>query len=222
MRFQAPQLGALGVAYTTMRIAQFVSLVTVIGLTGHFIDEIVVSQRAVPEVLVGTISVSSIAVLYVMISYILYYDSLLPLLLGSGVDFLMLIATIVVAATLGKPGPLSLLSCDVLPAKAASQAVSTLTFSVSNGGNGLNLSSGSYAARAAAAVTAASSANPRPLDLLAFYAQDQPHCYEVKTIWGLSIALCVLFAFSSIVSAGLWRRIKGPSSASAPRKDIEG
>ncbi|KXJ96219.1 hypothetical protein Micbo1qcDRAFT_218104 [Microdochium bolleyi] len=210
MRFQAPQLGALGVAYTTMRLAQFVSLVTVIGLTGRFIDEIVVSQRAVPEVLVGTIAVSSIAVLYVVVSYILYYDSLLPLLVGCAVDGLMLIATIVVAATLGKPGPLSLLNCDVLPEKsAAAPAMSTLTLSVSSTGTS---SVGSYASRA---IAAAATAKPLPVDLLGFYAQDQPHCYQIKAVWGLSIALCVLFAFSSIVSAGLWRRIKGPGGGRA-------
>ena len=147
-----------------------------------------------------------------MASYILYYDSLLPLLVGSGIDFLMLIATIVVAAVLGKPGPLSRLSCELLPAKsAAAQAVSSLTYS------SITSSSSSVASSAAL---------PK-LDLLAYYAQDKPHCFEAKTIWGLSIALCVLFAFSSIVSAGLWRRIKGPSSragaaAAAPRKDIEG
>lgn len=139
-----------------------------------------------------------------MASYILYYDSLLPLLVGSGIDFLMLIATIVVAAVLGKPGPLSRLSCELLPAKSAFAAANSLTSSSS----------------------ASAAALPK-LDLLAYYAQDKPHCFEAKTIWGLSIALCVLFAFSSILSAGLWRRVKGPSSSgaaagAAPRKDIEG
>lgn len=49
---------------------------------------------------------------------------------------------------------------------------------------------------------------------------DQPHCYEIKAVWGLSIALCVLFAFSAVLCVGLWRRIKG--GAGAPPKDIEG
>ena len=52
-----------------------------------FIDEIISYQQAAPEVLIGTISVASIATLYVAISYILYYDSLLPYLIAGGVDF---------------------------------------------------------------------------------------------------------------------------------------
>jgi hypothetical protein len=40
-------------------------------------------------------------------------------------------------------------------------------------------------------------------------------CYEMKAIWGLSIALCILFAFSGIVSVCLWKRTKGGP------KDIE-
>lgn len=43
-------------------------------------------------------------------------------------------------------------------------------------------------------------------------------CYEMKSIWGLSIALCVLFAVSSVVSACLWKMQK---VVSAP-KDVEG
>jgi hypothetical protein len=29
-------------------------------------------------------------------------------------------------------------------------------------------------------------------------------CYEMKSIWGLSTALCILFASSSLVSVFLW------------------
>jgi hypothetical protein len=42
-------------------------------------------------------------------------------------------------------------------------------------------------------------------------------CYEMKAIWGLSIALCILFAVGSIVSACLWKMLK---SASNP-KEVE-
>jgi hypothetical protein len=44
-------------------------------------------------------------------------------------------------------------------------------------------------------------------------------CFEMKAIWGLSIALCILFAFSSVVSVCLWKR---QNMAAAPAKDIEG
>jgi len=43
-------------------------------------------------------------------------------------------------------------------------------------------------------------------------------CFEMKAIWGLSIALCVLFAFSSVCSVCLWKR----QSMAAKGKDIEG
>ena len=57
MRFQAPQLGALGVTFTAFRAMQFLSLVAIIGMTANFINEIVSSQREAPDVLVGTLAV---------------------------------------------------------------------------------------------------------------------------------------------------------------------
>lgn len=57
MRFQAPQLGALGVTFTAFRAMQFLSLVAIIGMAANFINEIVSSQREAPDVLVGTIAV---------------------------------------------------------------------------------------------------------------------------------------------------------------------
>ena len=59
MRFQAPQLGALGVTFTALRLMQFVSLVTAVGLLANFIDEITSAQLGVPDVLVGAITVVS-------------------------------------------------------------------------------------------------------------------------------------------------------------------
>ncbi|KAK8065998.1 hypothetical protein PG997_012745 [Apiospora hydei] len=57
MRFQAPQLGALGVTFTAFRGLQLVSLVAVVGLTANFISEIVSARRDAPDVLVGTLVV---------------------------------------------------------------------------------------------------------------------------------------------------------------------
>ncbi|OTA90704.1 hypothetical protein M434DRAFT_397794 [Hypoxylon sp. CO27-5] len=196
MRFQAPQLGALGVTFTAFRAMQFVSLVAIIGITANFINEIVTSQRDAPDVLVGTLAVASIATLYVSISYILYYDSLLPLLVTGGIDLVLLVAAIVVAVTIGKP--LSMLKCELLP--QPTPPAQTFTMSIS--------------ARDYASVAA------KYNNYLALITTDQPHCYEIKAVWGLSIALCVLFAFSAVICVGLWRRTK--SGAAAPPKDIEG
>lgn len=199
MRFQAPQLGALGVAFTSFRALQFFSLVAVIGLTANFVNEIVEAQRETPDVLIGTLTVASTAALYVAISYILYYDGLLPLLISACMDLCLLVALIVVAATIGMP--LSLLTCKALPEKMPSAISSGITMvSTAQGITYRNVLG-------------------KAVNYFAFVATDRAHCYEVKAIWGLSIALCVLFAFSGIVCVGLWRRVK--TMAGAP-KDIEG
>lgn len=194
MRFQAPQLGALGVTFTALRALQFLSLVSVVGLTANFINEFASTQRQVPDVLVGTVTVTSISTLYVAISYILYYDGMLPLFIAGGLDFSLLVALIVVAVTIGKP--LSMLPCAVLPESVAPAA----PFVTSVAGR-------SYESAAA-----------RYNSYLALITTDQPHCYEIKAVWGLGIALSVLFAFSALVCVGLWRRLRG---AAAPPKDVE-
>ncbi|KAI0509111.1 hypothetical protein F5B22DRAFT_649386 [Xylaria bambusicola] len=193
MRFQSPQLGALGVTFTALRAAQFLSLVTIVGLTANFINEFASSQREVPDVLVGTVTVTSIATLYVAISYILYYDGMLPLLVAGGADFALLVALIVVAVTIGKP--LSMLQCQLLP-----ESVSTTeTFVTYITGRGY------------------SSAAARYNSYLALITTDQPHCYEIKAVWGLGIALSVLFAFSAIGYAG----VRGGFFGAAPPPPVQ-
>ncbi|CAG8953184.1 hypothetical protein HYFRA_00003384 [Hymenoscyphus fraxineus] len=43
-------------------------------------------------------------------------------------------------------------------------------------------------------------------------------CFEMKAIWGLSIALCVLFAFSAVCAACLWKMTREMKGA---EKDVE-
>ncbi|KAL2016808.1 hypothetical protein VTK56DRAFT_2977 [Thermocarpiscus australiensis] len=193
MRFQAPQLGALGVTFGIMRACQFASLIAVIGLCANFISEIATAEHNPPSELIGALTVSVIAVVYVVITYILYYDNMLPLLVTGCLDSLLLIAAIVVASLIGKP--LSMLNCAALPAASATNF----------------FSSSAYPLRA--------SVITKTLSYLTFVALDQPTCYEVKAVWGLSIALCVLFAFSALVCAGLWHRIRRDAGSA---KDIEG
>ncbi|KJZ77009.1 hypothetical protein HIM_03330 [Hirsutella minnesotensis 3608] len=108
-----PALGALGLTFTVMRALQTVSLIIIIGLTSNFISEMVVANYVAPSALVGTLVVACMAAVYTVITYILYWDSLLPLLISTGADSMCLIAVIVVACVLGKP--VSYLSCPVLP-----------------------------------------------------------------------------------------------------------
>ncbi|KUJ24309.1 uncharacterized protein LY89DRAFT_663060 [Mollisia scopiformis] len=182
-----PAFGALGATFTVVRGMEAVSLVAIIGMTANFIAEMVSVNQSPPHVLIGTLSVTCIAVLYVAISYILYFDSMLPFLVSTGLDSLLLIAVIVVAVTVGKP--LSYLDCAALPSVGTT---SSFLDSV-----GQNISKVNYWVWAGASKTT---------------------CYEMKSIWGLSIALCVLFAVSSVVSACLWKRQR----VFAPEaKDIE-
>jgi hypothetical protein len=184
-----PKLGALGVTFTAMRAMQFVSLIAIIGMTANFVSEIVALGQAPFPVLIGTLVVASIATLYIVITYILYYDNMLPLLIATGCDSALLVAVIVVACTIGKP--LSYLSCPALDSVG-----STASFLGSVGAN----------------------MGIKGADYFIWVGANQRTCYAIKAVWGLSIALCVLFSFSAITCVCLWRRLK----MSPPPKDIEG
>jgi len=174
----APQFGALGATFTVVRGMQAISLIGIIGMTSNFIAEIVKGKADPPSEIVGTLSVTCIALLYVAISYILYYDSILPLLISTALDSLLLIALIVIAVTVGKP--LSYLSCAALPKSGGDTG--SFVDSV-----GQNIGKLNYWVWAGASRTT---------------------CYEMKAIWGLSIGMCILFAVSSVVSVCLWKRQK--------------
>jgi len=186
--------GALGATFTVVRFMQAISLITIIGMTANFISEMVSADQAPPKVLIGTLSVTCIAVLYCAITYILYLDAQLPFLISSVLDSLLLIAVIVVAVTTGQP--LSYLDCRTLPSKGTTSAFIASV--------GHNMSKVNYWVWAGASRTT---------------------CYEMKAIWGLSIALCILFAFSGVCAVCMWRRQmvekKAAAAADVP-KDIEG
>ncbi|KAL0468310.1 hypothetical protein QR685DRAFT_590835 [Neurospora intermedia] len=183
MGFQAPRLGALGLTFLVMRALQFSALIAVIGLSANFIDEFSTKSLGSPSELLGALVVAVIAVIYVVISYVLYYDAMLPYLLSGMLDGLLLIAFIVVASLLGKP--LSHLQCALMPQDPdANNFWTSVPFTIKS--QETTHDDGLY---------------------FTFVHMDQPTCFETKAIWGLSIALCVLFAFSSIVCVGLWRRV---------------
>ncbi|KAK3935315.1 hypothetical protein QBC46DRAFT_367679 [Diplogelasinospora grovesii] len=199
MRFQAPQLGALGVTFTAMRACQFATLIAIVGLCANFINEITTAERNPPSELIGAITVATIAVVYVVIAYILYYDNMLPLLATCVLDSLLLIASIVVASVIGKP--LSMLNCAALP-------------SISNSATTTFWTSIPY--------SSVSEAVNKAVSYFTFVAVDQATCYEIKAVWGLAIALCVLFAFSGLVCVGLWHRARRDAGGFPAGKDVEG
>ncbi|GKT42959.1 uncharacterized protein ColSpa_03140 [Colletotrichum spaethianum] len=196
----APQLGALGHTFTAMRAMQFASLVAIIGMVSNFISEINGADAQSPQVLVGTLVINTTNILKKkgLHRVPLHHHHLhpllrqhAPLLIATAADSALLIAVIVVACLLGKP--LSYLNCAALP-----KSGSTASFMASVTAN---INTGSA------------------LNYFIWVGADQRTCYAIKAVWGLSIALCVLFAFSAITAVCLWRRIK---LAPAAVKDIEG
>lgn len=176
--------GALGGTFKIVRILQVVSLIAIIGMAANFISEMVSNNNAPSDVLVGTLSVvciwsedsqfdsnadlmiqTCIAVLYCVITYILYIDNLLPYLIITGLDSILLIAVVVVAVVVGKP--LSYLDCKVIGtssvAESAYQLSTELKQSLHNNGGMIKYSNWIGATRST--------------------------CYQMKAIWGLSIAL---------------------------------
>lgn len=55
-----PALGALGMTFTVMRVMQFISLITIIGISGNFVAEVVNADLNPPSALIGTLVVVSI------------------------------------------------------------------------------------------------------------------------------------------------------------------
>jgi len=189
--FDAPKgSGALAATWKVVRGMQAISLITIIGMTANFIAEMVAAEQSPPKVLIGTLSVTCLAVLYCALTIILYFEAYLHLLLSAALDSLLLIAVIVVAVTVGKP--LSYLDCTILP---SSGTTSSFLDSV-----GVNMSKVNYWVWAGASRTT---------------------CFEMKAIWGLSIALCVLFAFSSTCAVVMWKKEMDEKRA-VMEKDVEG
>ncbi|EAW10964.1 uncharacterized protein ACLA_066000 [Aspergillus clavatus NRRL 1] len=177
--------GALGATFQIARIVQACSLIAIIGLTANFISEIVSRKATPPSAFIGTIAVTCIAVIYCIITSILFLDNILPFLASAALDTLFLVAVIVVAVVLGRP--LSYLQCDVI-GDLTSAGSSAYAFATSLN-NYLDHLDGT-------------------VDYRNWIAASRGVCLEAKSIWGLSIALCILFFFSAVCSVCLWRQKK--------------
>ncbi|RMZ89645.1 hypothetical protein DV736_g3120, partial [Chaetothyriales sp. CBS 134916] len=158
--------GALASTFKITRGLQIVSMIAIIGMTANFVSEMVSAGATPPSVLIGTLSVVCIAVLYCAITVILFLDNLLPHLISTIVDCLFLIALLVVAVVVGKP--VSYLNCKKLAdvSNATSSALdftSALGSSLSQDGGKINYGQ--------------------------WIGTSTSTCYEMKSIWGLSIAL---------------------------------
>lgn len=184
--------GALGATFILSRYAQAASMIAIIGMTSNFIAEMIQASMVPSEVLVGTLSVVCIAALYCAITVILFLDGLLPYLVNAIIDSLFLIALVVVSVVVGKP--LSYLQCTIIgdlnsSASSAMSFASALSNSLTNEGGNINYAN--------------------------WIGTNKSTCLQMKSIWGLSVALCILFFLSAVSTICLWKRAK---SGAAPEK----
>lgn len=107
-----------------------------------------------------------IAVLYCTITYILYLDNSLPFLINTGMDSTLLIAVVVVAVTVGKP--LSYLNCPIIGSTVSWDSAYSFTAALGSSLNkdGVQINNSNQ-----------------------WIGATKATCLEMKSIWGLSIAL---------------------------------
>ncbi|PPJ51403.1 hypothetical protein CBER1_08554 [Cercospora berteroae] len=185
-----PEYGAAPLAKTfvLVRGLSLISMVAIVGMTANFVSQIVSSNVEPPKEIVGTLVITCMATLYCLISIPFFYaQANLGLLIMTAVDFLLLIAFVVVAVVLGKP--LSFLNCTIIADKnAAANAQSAAAFTqalASNiGKSGSTLGLGNWA------------------------GSTKANCYETKAIWGFGISLAILFTCSSCILPTLWYKAR--------------
>lgn len=134
-----------------------------------------------------------LAALYCVIGIPLFYaQANLGLLIMAGADFLLLLAFVIVSVVLGKP--LSYLNCMIVDNKDAAAS-----------------------AQSAAAFTQALAANINKsgstLGLENWAGSTRANCYETKAIWGLCIALSILFSCSCFLLPTLWFKVRKAAGA---------
>ncbi|KOS17495.1 hypothetical protein ESCO_002413 [Escovopsis weberi] len=168
-----------------MRVFQAASLITIIGLTSNFVSELVSERYSVPSAFIGTLVVACLTALYVGISYILFWDHMLPLLIATAADGLCFVAATIVACVIGKP--VSYLACDQTPREG-----NTATFL--------------YSLFLDVEQRHPSGANQ-------WADPGRASCVELKALWGLSIATSITFFVSAIAAICLWKHIKGGSGS---------
>lgn len=170
--------GYYGYTFVGARVAQFMSLIAIIGLVSNFLSVIAKAKAAAPQEIIATLVVNCIAVLWVLLSFTAYDDSHIPYMCTAIADALFLIPYIVVSVYLGNP--LASTTCSDLPQDAQQ---------------------GSFLA---VPVSAAKGNTSEPISYVFFVGGDQTTCYELNAVWGLMICICILFTLSFIAAAFLF------------------
>ncbi|KAF2119750.1 hypothetical protein BDV96DRAFT_352174 [Lophiotrema nucula] len=186
----APAYGAMPLSKTFLlvRVLQVIAMLIIISITANLVSLIVQTGVEPPKEVVGTLSVTCIATLYILVSIAFYWsEANLGLLVMSGVDSLLLIAFIVVAVTVGKP--VSFLNCYVIGKTSKEvEASSAYAFTVSVANNINKMGD--------------------KLGLAAWAGTTKSNCFQVKAVWGLGIALCILFTTSCVLLPTLFYKNK--------------
>lgn len=189
---QIPQYGAgpLSATFLMTRALQLVSFIGIIGMTANFVNDIVVNMQTPPPEVVGTLSITCIATFYTLISIAFYWaEANIGLLVMTGIDSLLLIAFIVVAVDFGKP--VSYLNCAAI--KAVNGDPLKYAFAVEQ------------SLKQSDAFNPSSGAGTEKFSFVALATNTtQARCYETKAVWGLGIALCLLFTCSVCLLPALW------------------
>lgn len=176
-----PNYGAIGGTFVSVRALQVISMLTIIGITSNFISEMVNANLTAPQELIGTLSVVCIGIVYCIVTAILYVDNILPFIVSAALDGLILIALIVVSVVVGKP--LTYLNCRAIGDTDSASSAWDLTTALEET---LNQVGGML--------------------YIKLVDTSKSTCLQMKAVWGLAIALCVLFTFSTLCSVFLWRR----------------
>ncbi|KAF2669455.1 hypothetical protein BT63DRAFT_413881 [Microthyrium microscopicum] len=169
-----PSYGAapLSATFLGVRVLQLICLIVILGLTGNFINAMVMADHEPSREIVGTISITAIVTLYTLVSVAFYWAiANMGLYIMAGLDFFILLAWIVVSVTVGKP--LSYVNC-YFPGRTTDGQVLEDLFSNLNKPGSL-------------------------LPLEAWTGMNKSNCFETKAIWGFSIALTILFATSAVL-----------------------
>lgn len=152
----------LSTTFLLARLLQTLIFALTIYLTATFISRIIATPAVPPTQLILTLTTTSLAAFYTLISLPFYWaQATRGLLIMCLIDLLMAAAFAVVAVVLGRP--VSYLSCASIPKSA--------------GGNALQFAS-SLATNIG-----------KDGELLGWVGATRLTCYEVKVVWGASIAL---------------------------------
>ncbi|KAI9689271.1 MAG: hypothetical protein M1820_010182 [Bogoriella megaspora] len=201
-----PSYGAAPLAkfFLMTRGLELFCMVFIVGFTANFVAEINSQNATPPREVVGTLSVvsvsghslqepaadrvkTSLAALYCLVSIAFFWaQANLGLFIMTAIDFLILIAFIVVSVVVGKP--LSVLNCMAVD----------------------NASAAENAASATAMAQSLSNTLPFGDNITLFYwaGNTRANCYETKAIWGFSISLAILFFTSCLILPTLWHKAK--------------